>query len=146
MIESKKILPYEGAPDKARLLAAFRREPVDRVPNFEILIEDKHVEKILGKYSGNTLSYGGDPAKGANAEAGRPMFPDDYIDLCEIIGQDALMFDGGLWTPYKKQNEKGEWVNAYSRDVKTRADYEALKLDSDEAIASTVEYVKEYKE
>jgi len=146
LIESKKILPYEGTTDKARLLAAFRREPVDRVPNFEVLIEDKHVEKILGKYSGNTLAYGGDPAKGANAEAGRPMFPDDYIDLCEIIGQDALMFDGGLWTPYKKQNEKGEWVNAFSRDVITRADYEALKLDSEAAIASTVSYIKEYKD
>ncbi|MHB1253882.1 MAG: uroporphyrinogen decarboxylase family protein, partial [Candidatus Humimicrobiaceae bacterium] len=146
MIESKKILPYEGTTDKGRLLAAFRREPVDRVPNFEVLIEDKHVEKILGKYAGNTLAYGGDPAKGANAEAGRPMFPDDYIDLCEIIGQDALMFDGGLWTPYKKQNEKGEWVNAFSKDVRTRSDYEALKLNSETAIASTVSYVKEYKE
>ncbi|MHB1346857.1 MAG: uroporphyrinogen decarboxylase family protein [Candidatus Humimicrobiaceae bacterium] len=146
MVESKKILPYEGNTDKERLLAAFRREPVDRVPNFEILIEDKHVEKILGKYAGNTLAYGGDPAKGANAEAGRPMFPNDFIDLCEIIGQDALMFDGGLWTPFKKQNENGEWVNAYSKDVKTRADYEALKLDSDAAIASTVGYIKEYKE
>ena len=46
-------------------------------------------------------SYGGDPAKGANAEAGRPMYPDDFIDLCCITGQDALLFDGGLWTPFK---------------------------------------------
>ncbi|MFO7929372.1 MAG: hypothetical protein R6U35_06875, partial [Candidatus Humimicrobiaceae bacterium] len=72
MIETKKILPYKGEPNKERLLAAFRREEVDRAPNFEILIEDAHVEKFLGKYAGNTLAYGGDPAKGADAEQGRP--------------------------------------------------------------------------
>jgi hypothetical protein len=37
LIESTKILPYEGDIDKNRLLSAFRREKADRVPNFEIL-------------------------------------------------------------------------------------------------------------
>lgn len=146
MIESTKIMPYDGEIDKERLLSAFRRQKVDRVPNFEILIEDKHVEKILGRYAGNTLSYGGDPAKGANAEAGRPMYPADYIELCKIIGQDAMMFDGGLWTPFKKQDKDGNWVNAFDKSIKTRKDFEALKLDSEAAIANTVKYVREYKE
>ena len=146
MIESTKILPYEGDIDKNRLLSAFRREKADRVPNFEILIEDSHVEKILGRYAGNTLAVGGDPAKGANAPAGRPMYPKDYIELCRIIGQDAMMFDGGLWTPFKKQDENGNWVNAFDRSVRTRKDFESLKLDSENAIQSTVKYIREYKE
>jgi len=93
LINTKTIEPFQGGPDKERLLAAFKRKPVDRVPNFEALYEDKHVEKLLGRYAGNTLSYGGDPAKGADVEQGRPMYPDDYIDLCNLIGQDAIMFD-----------------------------------------------------
>jgi uroporphyrinogen-III decarboxylase len=146
LIETKNIIPVEGEPDINRLLAAFKRKPVDRVPNFEILMEDKHVEKILGKYAGNTLSYGGDPAKGANAEAGRPMYPDDFIDLCCITGQDALLFDGGLWTPFKAQDENGNWVPAYSRSVRTRKEFESLKLESEESIKSTISYVREYKD
>ncbi|MCL5073908.1 MAG: hypothetical protein M1308_23905 [Actinobacteria bacterium] len=146
MIESTKILPYEGDIDKTRLLSAFRRAKVDRVPNFEILIEDAHVKKILGRYAGNTLSYGGDPAKGANAEAGRPMYPKDFIELCKIIGQDAMMFDGGLWTPFKKQDINGNWVHAYDKSVKTKKDYHALKLDSKASIDATIKYVREYKE
>jgi hypothetical protein len=58
------IEPYEGPPDKERLIAAMRGEPTDRVPNFEILIEDQHVERLLGRPAGNTLGVGGDRAKG----------------------------------------------------------------------------------
>ena len=36
--------PFIGEPDKERLLAALKREPVDRAPNMEALIEDKIVE------------------------------------------------------------------------------------------------------
>ena len=65
----------ECAPDIRRLIATLRGEPADRVPNFEILIEDQHVEKLLGRQAGNTLGVGGDPAKGG--EATRPMYPAD---------------------------------------------------------------------
>jgi uroporphyrinogen-III decarboxylase len=144
MVNSKTLDPYIGEPDKERLLAAFKREPVDRVPNFEILYEDQHVEKFLGKFAGNTLAYGGDPAKGADAEQGRPMYPNEYLDLCEMIGQDAMLFDAGLWTPYKRKDKDGNLIPAYSRDVKTRTDYEGLILDSDGAIANLKKYLKEY--
>jgi uroporphyrinogen-III decarboxylase len=146
MVNSKTIEPFKGGPDKERLLAAFKRKPVDRVPNLEVLFEDKHVEKFLGRYAGNTLSYGGDPAKGADAEQGRPMYPDDYIDLCNLIGQDAIMFDGGIWTPFKRYDEKGNLVPAYNKNVKNRKDYEALVLDSEANIISTIGYIREYKE
>jgi len=146
LVESQKILSYSGDIDKNRLISAFRRQKVDRVPNFEILIEDTHVQKILGRYAGNTLSYGGDPAKGANAEAGRPMYPKDFIELCRIIGQDAMMFDGGLWTPFKKQDSNGKWVPAFDKSVKTRKDYESLKLDSEDSINTTIKYIREYRQ
>ncbi|MCL5072026.1 MAG: hypothetical protein M1308_14210, partial [Actinobacteria bacterium] len=60
-MESIKLEKYIGKPDKERLIAAFKRKKVDRVPNLEILIEDQHVEKFLGRYAGNTLGIGGDP-------------------------------------------------------------------------------------
>jgi len=51
---------HQGDSDIGRLLATFRGEKTDRVPNFEILIEDQHVEKLLGRYAGNTLALGGE--------------------------------------------------------------------------------------
>ena len=99
--------PYAGEPDIQRLFAAFKRKKVDRVPNFEVLIEDQHVEKLLGRHAGNTLSYGGDPAKGVSeGEGARPMKPADYIELCKLIGQDAIIVES-IWTPFKKRKPDG---------------------------------------
>ena len=147
MIETKFMEPYKGEPDIERLLAAFRRESVDRVPNLEILIEDKHVEKFLGKYAGNTMAYGGDPAKGVvDHNTMRPMYPDDYIDLCNIIGQDAMIFDGWDWTPFKREDDTGKLIQVSDKSVKTRKDFEALIIDSDAQAINAVKYVREYKE
>src|SRR5450759_1714306 len=104
---SARIEPYEGAPDVRRLLAVLRGEPADRVPHFEILIEDQHVEAVLGRAAGNTLGVGGDPAKGSEAAEGvRPMHAADYIELCRIIGQDAILMEA-LWTPLKHRRADG---------------------------------------
>jgi len=143
--KTNKFEPFSGNPDKERFLSAMRRQPVDRVPNFEVLIEDKHVEKILGKYAGNTLAIGGDPAKGAGQE-GRPMYPEDFLDFCEIIGQDMMCFEAGFWTPFKKYDEFGNLVQVIDKSIKTRKDYEKLILDGDTQIENAVKYVKEYKE
>jgi len=43
------IEPFAGEPHKDRFLAALRGEHTDRVPHFEILIEDQHVRKLLGR-------------------------------------------------------------------------------------------------
>ncbi len=146
MINSKKLDSYIGEPDIDRLLATFRREPVDRVPNFEVLYEDQHVKKFLARFAGNTLAFGGDPAKGADTEQGRPMYPNDYLDLCEIIGQDVIGFDAGIWTPYRKKNKEGNLVPAYKKDMKTRKDYKELVLDSEGQIDDVKKYLKEYKD
>jgi len=147
VVNSKTINSYPGDPDIERLLSAFKRESVDRVPNFEVLYEDGHVEKFLGKPAGNTLAYGGDPAKGVvDPDVVRPMYPNDYIDLCNIIGQDAMVFDAGIWTPFTREDENGKMVQVADRSIKTRKDFEALTLNSDRQINDAVKYVKEYKE
>ena len=147
MVEVKYFETYDGEPEKERLLAAYRREPVDRVPNIEVLIEDKHVEKILGKYAGNTLAYGGDPAKGVvDQKHIRPMYPNDFIDLCNIIGQDVMILEGATWTPFKKEDKNGKLVLVTDRSVKTKKDFDALTIDSKTVIDYAIKYIREYKE
>ena len=48
-----RIEPYVGKPDVKRLIATLRGERTDRVPHFEALIEDVHVEKLLGRKAGS---------------------------------------------------------------------------------------------
>jgi len=146
MVNTQIIEPFRGEADKERLISAFKRQPVDRVPNFEILYEDKHVEKLLGRYAGNTLAYGGDPAKGADADQGRPMYPDDFLDLCELIGQDAMLVGSALWVPFMRLNDDGNMVPAYDRKVKTAKDFEKLTIGSDMQINETMKFLNEYKQ
>lgn len=140
-----KLEPYIGEPDIERLIAAFNGQETDRVPNFEVLIEDKHVEKLLGKNAGNTLAVGGDPAKGIEeSEGARPMHPKDYIELCNLIGQDAIVVEA-LWTPFKKR-KNGKLVMVGDRSVKTRSDFERLVMPDETDIEEKLKYVREYKE
>jgi len=138
--------PYTGEPDINRLLDAFKHKRIDRVPNFDVLVEDKHVEKMLGRYAGNTLAIGGDPAKGVEeSEGARPMHPEDYIELCEIIGQDAVIVEA-IWTPFKQKKEDGTIGIAASRSIKTRKDFEAKVIPpSDDDIEEKMQYVREYR-
>ena len=105
------IEPFAGPPDKNRLIACLRGEPTDRVPHFEALIEDQHVEKLLGRKAGNTLAVGGDPAKGSDAAGKiRPMHAKDYMELCRIIGQDLMIVEH-FWTPLKQRLPDGTSPN-----------------------------------
>ena len=118
--------PYDGAPDKQRLIDAMRGERTDRVPNFEVLIEDRHVERLLGRKAGNTLGVGGDPAKGSEAAEGvRPMYPNDYLQLCRIIGQDAIVLEN-LWMPIRQRKPDGTVVTWNDRSFKGPADLERI--------------------
>lgn len=131
-------------PDRERLLAALRGEKTDRVPNFEILIEDQHVEKLLGRKAGNTLGVGGDPAKGSAAGEGvRPMFPADYIELCHKIGQDAILL-ADFWTPIKQRTPEGTVTLLNDRSLRSRADIERVIWPDDADIEKTLGYVREY--
>jgi hypothetical protein len=124
LLNMSNIEPFAGEPHKDRFLAALRGERTDRVPHFEILIEDQHVEKLLGRPAGNTLGVGGDPAKGAAAEGTRPMYPRDYIELCWIIGQDMIALEA-IWTPIKHLRPDGSVGPITDRSIKTRADLDA---------------------
>jgi len=141
-----KLEPYSGEPDVQRLLDAFKQKKVDRVPNFEVLIEDKHVEKMLGRYAGNTLAIGGDPAKGVEESAGsRPMHPQDYIDVCRRIGQDAIIVES-IWTPFKKRKKDGSLGLISDRSIKSRRDFEEMvEPPGDADIEEKMQYVREYR-
>ena len=146
MINSKFLEPINGEPDKEKLFAAFKRKKVDRVPNLEILIEDKHIEKFLGRYAGNSLAIGGDPAKGEVSDNIRPMYPDDFIDLCNLVGQDAMIFDAGLLTPFYRGNNDGNLMPVLDKSVANKEDFKKIKLLSGKQIDKTVKFIKEYKE
>jgi corrinoid protein of di/trimethylamine methyltransferase len=138
---------YQGEPDIQRLFAAFKHQKVDRVPNFEVLIEDQHVEKLLGRFAGNTLAFGGDPAKGVEeSEGARPMHAKDYIELCNLIGQDAIIVEA-IWTPFKKRNPDGTVGGLIAdRSIKSRADFEKkVVLPDDDDIEAKMVYVREYR-
>jgi uroporphyrinogen-III decarboxylase len=138
------IEPFAGKPHKDRFLAALRGERTDRVPHFEILIEDQHVEKLLGRPAGNTLGVGGDPAKGAAAAEGtRPMYPRDYIELCRIIGQDMIAIEA-IWTPIKHLRRDGTVGPITDRSIKTRADLARIVWPGEADLNERLAYVKEY--
>ncbi len=141
-----EIEPYMGKPDKRRLIACMRGKKTDRVPNFEILIEDQHVEKFLGRKAGNTLGVGGDPAKGSQAAEGiRPMYAKDYVELCEIIGQDAIAMEA-FWTPIKTIKPDGSIGLLNDRSFKNKSDMERIIWPGEEDIEERLQYVREYVE
>jgi methylmalonyl-CoA mutase cobalamin-binding domain/chain len=142
---SLRLEAYRGEPDVERFKAALKGQKVDRVPNFESLVDDQHVTKLLGRYAGNTLAIGGDPAKGANEATGRPMYAKDYVDFATIVGQDVIMLEA-IWTPFKKRRPDGSLVPAMDRSVKTQADWETLLMPDESDIEDRIQYVREYKE
>ena len=141
-----EIEPFAGKSNIDRLTAALRGEKTDRVPHFEILIEDLHVERLLGKKAGNTLGVGGDPAKGAAAGEGvRPMHARDYIRLCQMIGQDAIALEA-LWTPLKHVKADGTVGLITDRSIKSRADLDRIIWPGEAEIEERLQYVREYVE
>ncbi len=140
-----KLEPFIGDSDFARFRAVLRGEKVDRVPNFENLVDDQHVTKLLGRFAGNTLAIGGDPAKGASEATGRPMHARDFVEFSQMVGQDVLVLEA-LWTPFKRRQPDGSLVPAMDRKLKTRADWEALVMPDDADIEDRIQYLREYKQ
>ena len=139
-----EIKPFAGEASIHRLIAALRGGKTDRVPHFEILIEDQHVERLLGRKAGNTLGVGGDPAKGAAAgEGARPMYPQDYLELCRMIGQDAIALEA-LWTPLKQVRPDGTVGLITDRSIKTRADLNRIIWPGESEIEERLQYIREY--
>ena len=135
--------PFEGPPDKRRLISAYRGEKTDRVPNFEVLIESDHVARILGRRAGDTLGIGGEAAKGAGEAVKRPMYPRDYMELCEIIGQDCICVEC-MWTPIRRRAGDGSVIDFYDRSFKSRRDLERVIWPGRADMEKTLGYVREY--
>ena len=92
-------------PNKERMTAALLGEQHDRVPHFEVAIEEQVVKEILGRDAGSTLAA----SRGASDDAffSPPMDPKDYIDIVNYTGQDVIGFES-IWTPVKYKDEKGD--------------------------------------
>jgi uroporphyrinogen decarboxylase len=89
---------------------------------------------------------GGDPAKGAaESEGVRPMHARDYIELCRLIGQDAIALEA-LWTPLKHRQPDGTVRLITDRSIKTRADLSRIIWPGDAEIEERLQYVREYVE
>jgi uroporphyrinogen decarboxylase len=70
-------MPDYRKPDKRRIAAAFRHERPDRVPNFEVLVDNPTVHHVLGRdLPGSHTLANIDPA--------------DYIEFSNCIGQDVV--------------------------------------------------------
>lgn len=140
-----KIEPFIGGSNKQRLIDCIRGKPVDRVPNLEVLLEEKHVEKLLGRYAGNTMGIGGDPAKGnASAEQTlRPMYPKDSLEICRIIGQDAMILEA-TWTPFKHRLVDGTIAPITDRSIKTKEDIASIIWPTEADLEERLRYVREY--
>lgn len=132
------------APDINRLLAAFRHEKTDRVPNFEILIEDRHTSRLLGRTVGHTLGS----AKGASEDTyvTPPMEAGDYVEICRLIGQDAVGMEA-LWAPLKKKGPDGKLHIITDGSVHTWDDLDGVVPHSRELdIEPKRRYLRQYIE
>lgn len=98
-------------PNKDRILAAFRREKADRVPNYEVLVDNPCLHDILGR-----------DVPGRHTLANIP--PQDYIEFVEKIGQDVIgtCFYGHPWFHHGPEGEP----RRLDFRVKTRADFNRI--------------------
>lgn len=154
---------YSGKPDKQRLINAIIGEPVDRVPNFEILYEDKVLEKVLGRYvGGSTLGNMNEDSISKDAldkaqkvhkdveieKEGRPIFARDYAEFCEIIGQDSIGI-GDVLAPFFSVNAAGKKIMVKDKSFKNRKDVKKnliLPYENMYYFKRLLPYIYEYRE
>jgi len=154
--------PYQGKPDKQRIINAIKGEPVDRVPNLEALIEDKIVEMILGRHIGGaTLGNMTDRVVTKNVldkawkvhenlelgKEGRPIYATDFIEICEAIGQDVIRI-GEFFAPFCKIDEVGKKVMVFDRSFKNRKDIKEkliMPTENMDYFKWLLPYLEEYK-
>ena len=130
-------------PNKERIVQALIGEIPDRVPHFEVAIEDKVVKEILGRGAGSTLAA----SRGASDDTffAPPMDPKDYIDIVNYTGQDVIGFES-LWVPAKYEDEQGNMHIINDGRIKTFEDLEkAIKPNWELDLAPRKQYFDEYK-
>jgi uroporphyrinogen decarboxylase len=154
---------YQGKPDKNRIINAMKGEAVDRVPNFEVTIEDRIVERILGRSIGSSaLGNIDDISASAIDKAGkvhkdmdfedetnkRPIYAKDYIEICEAIGQDCIVL-GDWFPPFLSIDENGKKTMVRNKDFRNRKDVrDRLVMPSENSryFERLGPYLKEYQQ
>ena len=132
-------------PNKQRLFAALRKEIPDRVPYFEVLLEERNVDAILGRKVGSTMAASRG-ASDADAFYAPPMDPYDFIELNNFTGQDSLVLES-LWAPFKKVDEEGNVHSIEDGFVKTREDLKkVIRPDFETDILPRKKYIEKYVE
>ncbi len=99
-------------PSKARISAVMRHELPDRVPNFEVLVDNPTLGYVMGREvpGGNTYSN---------------IDPYDYIEFVRRIGQDAIGMS--FWaTPFRERDAQGNLV-PLSTPIRSRDDLKRLE-------------------
>jgi hypothetical protein len=130
-------------PDIERLKTAIKGGMADRVPNFEICIEARTVEHLLGRRVGSTMvaSRGAVPT----AQAAGPMDARDYVDVCRLIGQDAIGIEAG-WAPLRYRDDRGDLRIITDSRLKSLSDFERVVLPSwDLDYQPKIEQLKNYR-
>jgi 5-methyltetrahydrofolate--homocysteine methyltransferase len=74
------------------------------------------------------------------------MHAEEYLELCRIIGQDAMIVEA-IWTPFKLRHEDGTLSLAADRSIKSRRDFEErIVPPGDSDIEDKMQYVREYRQ
>ena len=75
-------------PNKERLVTTIRGGIPDRIPHYEILLEGRNVEAILGRDVGTTMAA----SRGATADAlyARSLQTELFAEICQSTGMDAM--------------------------------------------------------
>jgi hypothetical protein len=91
-------------PNIERLITTMKGGIADRVPFYEILLEGRNVEALLGRDVGTTMAA----SRGATADAlyNPPMEAEDFAEICQLTGMDCMTLES-LWTPLKYRDDKG---------------------------------------
>jgi len=111
------LLPAGHKPDYMRLLRALRREPpVDRVPFYELFVEDVMVERMIGK-----------PCSPATEIEMYYRLGHDYVNFSPELGLDQT---GCLATGDTGANNQGgtrEWLNSGDGILATKSQMDAYR-------------------
>jgi len=102
-----------SAPNKARMAAVLRHELPDRVPNFEVLVENPTMRYVLGREIPQSNTY-------SNID------PRDYLDFVRRVGQDVIGMCFSC-SPFRELDDQGNLCNLSFR-IERRSDLERITM------------------
>jgi hypothetical protein len=105
-------LSHITEPDAQRTIRTLRREPVDRVPNYEVLIGQRTTRHLLGRDD-----------VGCSWE----LAPADHLELIRRIGQDVMVVQVLSWT---LENPTDSGGRPHEGNIRSRADLGRAEMPS----------------